>query len=201
MTNEIQQNRYDQIIRRVTGSIGPGSRVAESLSELFPVIDVERVPGELLRLGKIDICSGAASATGAAGEVAIVQLFNPVDSGKLITISQVIVSVNSSALLRYQFTTTARTNNIPTPRFRDLRHDVTLIPVGQVRTASSASQIGQIGEFRLLANTAFTLKDENSVAVLIGGTGMDISNTELAAPMNCTFLWRERLAEESEVNF
>ncbi len=48
MGQELQQNRYDQLIRRVGGIIGPGSKVVEALGELFPVIDVENVPGELL---------------------------------------------------------------------------------------------------------------------------------------------------------
>ena len=52
---EVQQNRWDQLIRRVSGSIGPGSRVSETLSELLPVMDVERVPGELLRLMGTDV--------------------------------------------------------------------------------------------------------------------------------------------------
>jgi len=47
---ELQQNRYDQLLRRVGDLKGPGSKVNDVLQELFPTIDVENVPGELLFL-------------------------------------------------------------------------------------------------------------------------------------------------------
>jgi len=92
MTFEVQQTRWDRIIRRVSGSIGPGSRVSETLSELFPVLDVERVPGELLLLGGTAICVGANDNSGAAGQVARHQIFNPVGSGVIATVSKLIVA-------------------------------------------------------------------------------------------------------------
>jgi len=92
VTNEIQQNRYDQTLRRVTGIIGPGSKVAEVLTELFPVIDVERVPGELLILGGTDLAAGGASLDGGPGNSSEINLHNPPGSGKIITCTQILIT-------------------------------------------------------------------------------------------------------------
>jgi len=199
---EIQQSRWDTLVRRVTGSIGPGSRVAETLSELFPVLDVERVPAELLILGQIDICTGASQAVGAAGELGEVQLFNPAESGKIITITQVFVGTTTTQLIRWAFITTGLLNATDTERFRDLRHPINQQPTGQIRTASNPTLLQETGQIRIVGNTqAFIVDPENSVAVLPPGNGMVVAATTVATTINVSYFWRERIALEAELQF
>jgi len=199
MTSELQQSRYDQLVRRVGGIIGPGSKVSEALSELFPVIDVERVPGELLALGQTQICLGSATLTGDVAEVARVQLFNPVASGKLIAVSSVYVSATATMTFRFATSTIALTDGIGTEVFRDRRLSATSRPSGQIRTDSTVAFPDAHGQFRLAGNQVVTLEDENTAAVLSPGSGFEVGSTAAATTIFVTFNWRERVALESEL--
>ncbi len=199
MTSDLQQTRYDQLVRRVGGIIGPGSKVAEALSELFPVIDVERVPGELLALGQTQICLGSATVTGAGGEVARIQVFNPVASGKLLAVSSVLCSATATMTFRYATSTIALTSGVGTEVFRDRRLAATSRPSGQIRTDSTVALPDAHGQFRLAGNGIQTLDDENTVAVLPPGSGLEVGTTAAATTIFVTFNWRERVALESEL--
>jgi len=203
MTYEVQQTRWDRLLRRVTGSIGPGSRVGETISELFPVLDVESVPGELLILAGTNIAHGAAQALGAAGEIPNIILFNPPESGNLITVTQVSVRSDiANDIIRCAVSSGVSGAQTDTERFRDAR----LIspvgrPVGQVRTLSNPSQIAQQVNFSLLANDSKFFSDENGLAVLSPDTKYVIASTSVTTTITVTFWWRERPAQESELQF
>jgi len=202
MTFEVLTARWDQIIRRVTAGIGPGSRVSETLSELFPVMDVERVPGELLILGQTDICMGATPTTGAAAEFGSVQLFNPDDSGKIITVSSVIVSTSTSQRIRGAFFPVGGAGTQQnTERFRDKRRGETDQPTGQIRTRSIGAAVITVFECRVLTGTPFPFADENSFCVLSPGFGFEFQTTVAQTAITVTYLWRERVAVEAELRF
>ena len=200
MTYEVQQNRWDSLIRRVSGSIGPGSRVSETLSELFPVLDVERVPGELLVLGGTLIAQGAENRLGAGGQFAHVQLFNPAASGKLITVTQAIVTSSVAQRIRWGNVNVALGTQTNVDRFRDTRLGLLERPVGQIRNASLATVVQDTGAVEVLADTPLFLKDENSLAVLSPGFGFEFSAGTVATTIFLTFYWRERAAEASELS-
>ena len=198
---EIQQNRYDQLIRRVNNIVSPGSMVNDALGELFPVIDVERVPGELLALMGTDICVGASALTGAAGEVPRIQVFNPIGSGKLATVTQVIMSTNNAGVVRLAINATQLASGVATQTYRDRRKDVTSRPTCGIFQASTVAFTDANFQFRVLAGESFFLKDENGIAVLSPGSGLEVGVTVLTAAINVTFLWRERVAEPAELSF
>ncbi len=201
MSSELQQNRYDQIMRRVGGMIGTGSKVSEVLTELFPVVDLERVPGELLLLGGTRLCQGASIVTGAAGERARIQVFNPADSGTLITVSSVRLSTLSIQNIRWATTETALTTGVGTEVFRDRRLPLLGRPVGAIRTDSTVAATGAHGLARLLASVMYSIEDPNAVAVLPPGTGFEVGADTVATTVVATFYWRERTAEQSELSF
>jgi len=196
---EIQQNRWDQLIRRVAGIVGGGSQVNDTLNELFPVIDVERVPGELLLLMGTDICVGATSRTGDAGEVPNIQLFNPVDSGKLITITQAIFSVDVETRVRLATTNIPLPTAVTTQVYRDRRHDITTRPTGSMRHESQVALVDAHFLILVLANTSFVMSDENGIVVLNPGSAFEASPTSAATTMRMTYFWRERVAQASEL--
>ncbi len=201
MPYELQQNRYDQLIRRVGGVIGPGAKVAEVLPELFPVIDVERVPGELLALGATFLAWGSEDITAAAAELPKVQLFNPVASGKLVTCSSAILSVSSNGTVRWNIEAVPLTTASLNIRFRDSRFTGTERPVAQVRERSDPAATTAVGRVRLTGNLPFFLEPQNPVAVLSPGFGLTFQGETAQSFLAVTFFWRERVALESELLF
>jgi len=200
MTYEVQQTRWDRIIRRVSGSIGPGSRVSETLSELFPVLDVERVPAELLLLGGTQVCMGQVQQSATVGEFSLAMLLNPVGSGNLITVTRVVVSTSSTQQCNAGITQnvfpTAGTQTI-----RDGRRGPAGVPVGQVLSATSMA-IG-VNFFRFFSpnNQNAILEDPNDVAVLSPGSAFALGTLGTNADLRVGFFWRERPGEESELQF
>jgi len=201
MTYEVQQTRWDRLIRRVSGSIGPGSRVSETLSELFPVLDVERVPGELLVLSGTNLAFGAAVVTGAAGEIPNAILFNPAASGNVLTITGISVGSDIADRIRMELITGISGSGIATQAFRDGRLiDPNNVPVGNVRTLSNPSQLAGRVDFPVVADTPVFVSDPNGIAVVSPDTSFRVGSVTIATTIVVTFFWRERPAQESELS-
>jgi len=198
---ELQQNRYDQLIRRLGGIIETGSVVSETISELFPMIDVERVPGELLFLGGTRLGIGSVRRTGVVAENAIGQLFNPVDSGTIVTLSSCIFSTNIDQLLEWEIGSVAHGASLGNNILRDTRTGAAVLSVAELRGLNQAASLTGIGQLLVLASSPVTLQDPNSVAVLFPGTGFAVGTTTGNSEINVTFFWRERVFERSEGNF
>jgi len=196
---ELQQNRYDALLRRVGDLKGPGSKVNDVLQELFPTIDVENVPGELLFLMGTRIGWASTSVVPTAGKKSGIQLFNPGDSGQLITVSSMYISSGGSAIVNYALVTVALANNTSIPRHRDGRVGVGPSGVSELRTSADATA-GVGGQIRSVGQTTFHIKDDNAVCVLSPGTGLlCVGSTDLS--LQVTFFYRERIAEPSELSF
>jgi len=198
---EIDQNRYDQLLRRVTNAVGTGSHVAESLSELFPTIDVENVPAELLLLGGTRICMGGGTIGPTVAEASRAQLFNPADSGILATITSCWVAAPVTDIIRWGVVATVFGTAIGTETFTDTRLGLTQQPVVDVREGTAAAFADATNQTILLASTAFHLHDQNAIAVLAPGTGFEIGLGTDNVRMNYAFQWRERVAEAAELQF
>ena len=200
MPYEVQQTRWDRIIRRVSGSIGPGSRVGETLSELFPVLDVERVPGELLILGGTRLAWGGATRAGVAAEFAKCQLFNPAGSENIITITRIDVDIEAAGLLRMSTQIFELATDVGTSAFRDSRFPVGDTPLGVIRSESTAVIITIFNQYLLETGVSFNFADENGIAILAPGTGLTIGPAAANINITAEFWWRERPAETSELS-
>jgi len=200
MGDEIQQTRYDKLIRRVGNIIGPGSKVGSVIPELFPMLDVENVPGELLLLGNTDICLGSASVQGAGGEQGNVSLFNPDNSGKIVTISYVYVTTSSVQTIRMGLAAGSTGIAVGSETFRDLRRGFVSRPVGAIFSEAGGTITVPDLQMRTVANAQIELEDRNSIAVLPPGTRFEVGSDTVATLILVNFLWRERPASESELN-
>ncbi len=200
MTYEVQQTRWDRIIRRVSGSIGPGSRVSETISELFPVLDVERVPGELLVLGGTKLMVAGVVQPAVVGEAAKVQLFNPIDSGTLVIPTTILLHTDTSQFLFFGLVGLALANRPTNPNTRDSRLGVLNRAVGEARIESTVPVIPTIARVFVVADTNVTLTDPNGLAVLAPNSGLQFTGTGLNRAVAATFFWRERPAQESELS-
>lgn len=198
----LQQARYDKIIRRVGGIVETGSMVAETVQELFPMIDVERVPGELLALGGTRLCFGGTNLAASVGDISRAQVFNPVDSGTLITVTKLIFSTAVGSNWRWGINAIALSDDNNDGVFRDTRFGIVDRPTGEFRIQNDLPTLAPTnGNTRTLADTPYTLEDENGIAVLGPGFGFTWSPTTQNQVNICTVYWRERAAEESELNF
>ena len=198
---EIQQTRYDRLIRRVTGAIGPGSKVAEVITELFPMIDVERVPGELLILGGTRLGFGGIQVISPVAEAPKIQLFNPTDSGLLVTVTTIISTVSVNASITFGVTTTLLPSGPGIEGKRDTREGTLKRPTATIRTLSDASAGPNFFPNQVLARDPLTFNDENGLFILAPGTGVTVSTTSTDMALTVGFFWRERTAEFSELQF
>lgn len=200
MTYEVQQTRWDRLIRRVSGSIGPGSRVSETISELFPVLDVERVPSELLVLAGTRLAWGRSISPAVAGENARAQLFNPAGSGQIITITHLVLHPGGSDVVEMGILQVGLTDLSAVARYRDSRFGVALEPVAELRTDSNVGATPATFRVRAISVESFQIQDSNDICVLSPGFGLTLSETTVNSSLNVSYMWRERTAEESELN-
>lgn len=201
MTSDLQQTRYDKLVRRVGGIIGPGSKVSEALPELFPTLDVENVPGELLILMGTRIAFGGGSVGPTVGQSGSGQLFNPADSGKLITITNVIASSRLNAgPIRWGLTGVAFPLHLATQVYRDTREGFVGLPSGQIRTQDAVALASGTNQSDLNSRDPLYLNDPNGICVLTEGTGFEIGTASQNAQFFFSISWRERDALSSELN-
>jgi len=202
VTSEIQQNRYDMLIRRVGGLIGPGSKVSEVISELFPMFDVENMPGELLRLAGTRLCMGGGTLAAVAAQAGTAVLENPANSGVLATIERVDFGAGGNLTLRWgvQAGFRATAVAIGTEDFRDTRDVAPNFPVCNVRQINEVALANGTNQTRLLNNAHWINEAPNGVAVLAPGTSFEIGSGNNNVGIFYGFTWRERVAEQSELN-
>jgi len=199
VTTEIQQNRYDALLRRVAGIIGPGSKVSEVLTELFPTFDVENVPGELLLLAGTRTCMGGGTVGAVVAESPKFQLFNPPDSGMLITMTRMWFSSNAALVHRWGRSNGSFAARISTEVYTDTRNPVANLPVGQIHQLSSAVLATATNQARVLSHTSLEFWNENGLVILSPGFGFEVGagSSNVSGFFGCN--WRERVAEASEL--
>lgn len=164
------------------------------------MLDVERVPGELLALGGTKLCMGGGVSAGIAGQSGRAMLFNPGGSGILITVTSLSWGVSGNTSMRWGMSTTALTRTT-TEVFRDTRFFVpNNRPIGQIQIATSVALAAGTCQTRTIADSGQTFVDENGLAVLAPGTGYELGPTNNNISLNFCFEWRERVAERSELN-
>lgn len=197
---EIQQGRYDALLRRVADLKGPGSKVNDVLEELFPVLDVESVPGELLFLSGWRLYIGGGVFTAAVAERQQMQLFNPIDTSMLIVLEQVHVSALGPSAINFLPTITQFVSQPGGGNARDIRGGL-VSSVGIIGELSSAAAFSSDAVIRIGSNFTHTLAPKNDVAILTPGTGFNVEMGSTNAELNVAFFWRERVAEPSELGF
>lgn len=201
MTFEVQQNRWDQTIRRTSGSIGPGSRVSETLGELFPVFDIENLPLELMLAAGWTLGQGVADKIAVVGRFSKIQLFNPAGSGKLIVPTRIDLSVNVGINCEYSLAEAALAVDVGNVVARDTREGITGAGVGQMRIDDTAGSLSPFGQFVVQGSVTFTFTDANGLFVLAPGTGIALGASVANRNIVGNFLWRERVALQSELQF
>jgi len=198
---ELQQNRYDKLLRRVGGLIGAKSMVNDALGELFPTIDTETLHAELLLLADWKMAHAALDMTPGALDIAKVQLFNPVDSGNVMVPVRINIRSATTAPIRYLLSEVPLDENLANRELFDSRLGVATIPLGQLRSEEEPGGVANFGQINVIADVSYVFDIPNGMCVLAPGTGLTISHTSVNVDMTTDWHWRERVAQESELQF
>jgi len=197
---ELQQNRYDVLLRRVGDLKGPGSKVNDVLEELFPTLDVENIPGELMLLSGWRLGMAGGVFAPAVGEFQHLQLFNPAGSGLLVVVERFTVRQTSNITYNLATTTTAFISQPGTQNTRDTR-----LPSANVSARfgefSSAAPVSASWVFGVAANIPYDITNEKGLAILAPGSGLNVEARTADVPFSIGFYFRERVAEPSELAF
>ena len=198
---ELQQNRYDKLLRRVGGLIGAKSMVNDALGELFPTLDVENVPGELLRLQGTFLGMCRSLNQPVIGDTNHHQLFNPADSQNLVVVTSVYPQSNTAQYMRAAVVNAALTNDVGNVVRRDTRDGVTARLVAENRAVQQPGGIASHLAWRVLANEQYQLTDPNGLWILFPGTGITIATESTNVQSSVSWFWRERPFQPSEDQF
>lgn len=201
MGDQLNQSRYDQLLRRVGDLKGPGSKVSTVLEDVFPVIELENVPIELLLLMGTRVAFGQRTSAGVLVDQQRIQLFNPLGSQQLGTITSVHIRSDTAQEILYGISALALEIDPATQRFRDSRLGLSNRPVCEIRfdgdTATTPVQASVFVE----ADVDLHLWDPKGIAVLSEDFGLTFTTTTLNTLLSVSILWQERVAEPSELNF
>ena len=199
MSQDLQQARYDQLVRRVGALYGGGSKVTEVLPEVFPVLELEDTTPELLALGGWRMAWQSTARQSTAGNDASSQLFNPVDSGHLVVITQLLFRVGTNSDVDIEMQDTPLAAGVP-GLYRDGRFGV---PRSTVALASSLDGGITGGGLRIFVASGppTSLRDDNGIVVLSPGTGLNLGTVVQNNFFTVNYFWRERLASPSELLF
>jgi len=199
---EIQQNRWDQLVRRVAGLIGPGSKVNNTIGDLFPMLDVENLPPELYVLGGTGLAFRSTDTTAASGQENASQLANPAGSGKLLTVTTVIIEMSAADIVALSLVIAELAVSNGFGAFRDRRVEGPggSAAVGNLRTEDGVIVLPGLG-VKVVMNVPFTITDPNGICVLAPGDRLTVGTQSLARRLIVSYFWRERVAEQSELLF
>jgi len=201
VTTELQQTRYDQLIRRVGGIIGPGAKVAEVIPELFPMIDLENVPPELLLLGGTQVCYGGGTVGVVAAQFSRASITNPLASGKIVTVDSMILgSSTGNTTMVWGRDNAVLAGAIDTQVFADTRNPATNFPVAEIKSDTSVTGSTASAHAKITGSNPLIIEPKHGVMILAPGETLMVRNLATNALLTFTFFWRERVALSSELN-
>lgn len=198
-SQDLQTARYDQLVRRVGGLYGGGSKVVEALPELFPVLELENTTAELLALSGWRLAWQSTERPAQVGQTSVSQLRNPTGSGMLVAVTQLIFRSSPATVIQIETSTTLFGTPV-SGLYRDTRFGTPRNTAAQVASADNIAVGGGL-RIRLGADSKNEIRDDNGIVVLTPGSNLDIGTTDPSILMTVNYLWRERIALESELLF
>lgn len=196
----LNQNRYDQLLRRVGDLKGPGSKVSDALTELFPMLDVENIAAELLVLSGSRLCMGTITLV-AGGVGFFSTAFLRVNGGAGIVARVIDV---------YHVPETSQIINIGPTQNSSADTGVEAYSDGRVFGQGTVAKVQGNNNFlsagsafyrpRSRDSIGFRLENYRGFAVVTPGTALSVSNTVDNLGMDVSFMWIERQAQPSELN-
>jgi len=194
----VQQGRWDRLARKIADQFGPGSKAGELLSDVFPVMELENTTMELKVLTKWDFGVGSAHGTSAAATTNGMQIFNPGGSGKIVVVTQVIITIGGNQDVSGGIAFVALADASVAGVKRNTIAGASRATVALIQQEDDAPTIDDI----FIAGKSgepYTMSDPDGIALLYPGSGLRFTNVSDASELNITFTWRERSAVGSEL--
>ena len=199
-SQDLQQARYDQLVRRVGALYGGGSKVVEVLPEVFPVLELENATPELLALSGWRLAWQNITQNEVVAQTSAVQLSNPAGSGIIAAVTQLIIRTSLTDNIQMLLTDTLFSSASIRGLFRDGRLGGNRNTTCELRSDPNLPTGAGI-RLRLTADVPFTIRDDNGIVVLPPGTAMQVGSVGNNTRLSVNYFWRERQAQESELNF
>jgi len=196
----IQQTRYDRLLRRTTAQYGGGSKLGEALEDLFPVMEVEDTPSELLRATGWILGAGQGNRAPAVGTKASIQLFNPAGSGNLVVLTDLFIGMAATTRCASGPSFSALTRASTPGQQRDTRNGELRRTVGLIQDEDDGL-VSNLLNVQVIANETLHVQGHNDVAVLAPGSGWRVTTAVDDVTLRLSFFWRERVAQPEELDF
>jgi len=196
----IQTAQFDNLIRRLYSIKGGGSELSETLGDLFPILDLENLPSELLLLRGWHMFSGFTNVVGVSAQLTMAQLFNPAASTSLVALDRVIINSQKAQIMTYGLNIA-----LATPVINTVNMDTRMSPLfnanARIAAESDLQSSGNAGRIEVVADTDYDLEFPNGICVLDPGGVFSIASAQNDSDLTVTFVGRERNAEPSELSF
>lgn len=197
--SEIQQNRYDQLLRRVADLKGPGSKVNDALGELFPMFDVENVPAELLLLAGTRLCIGTVFQTaGGAGLFSTAILRNNLGTGVIARLIEIhVIFAGADAVFGPTLNSDTASGSAAFTDTRVFGEGTALVTQGNNNLAVVGSTFWVGG---MSADNNYVWTPPPAIGVIAPGSGFQVTGNLANTAIRVNFMWLERVAQPSELN-
>ena len=163
------------------------------------MLDVEtRVP-ELLLLAGTRLAFGFANSPGVAGFVSSTMIRNPGQSGNIITVHELSISGFGQDLSAGVTLNTLGNSGVVS--YADTRVPVATTTVGQVLFAELLVAAPDRYRLRTDTGTQTIYRPPSGIAVLAPGTAYAVTGRALNSQIIVGYVWSERPALPSELNF
>ncbi|MCI0372639.1 MAG: hypothetical protein L0214_15005 [candidate division NC10 bacterium] len=208
--NEILAPRYNQLLYRLL-AMQEGAPAPVLATEIFPMLGLEMDRLEWKFLTGTQLVMGTAIQLAVAGQFSHVCLQNPVKSGVLVVIEDVLVQAESTVsggAVGTIFTGTTTLTNANAAIHRDLRASSNpgsnLGTVGQIRVGANVSAtppgvsgLSVVDAYQVLSSQVIQTQRRLGV-VLEPGSGFGVSSVVANQGWRATYRWYERTFEPSE---
>lgn len=196
----VQTGAFDNLIRRLYSIKGGGSELSETLGDVFPILDLENLPSELLLLRGWVLGMGRIANTSAIATNNAHQLFNPAGSGLLVVLTSLRLTANDAQIVNFGPAFTALVTTSVAGAWRDTREAVIKATTSLLQEEDNGTA-STFGSIELVSGVTFQMSDPNGLAVLLPGTAFRITDQTTNKVLRSSWMWRERPFEPSEVSF
>jgi len=194
--SKIQTARYEQFTRRLLRIVG-GSIMPILQNDLSPVLNIEDPADPALLFWKGHrIAAGSSIAGAVSARFSTGSVFNPLGSGALIVVSNILVRMPGTARFSLSFSQTRTLTVESDLSFIDTRASLVSVPKAEIGDDDFAAIPAAF--WRQQANTTGT--QVPIVPVLAPGTGLFVTHNTANTEIRVNFGWLERSAEISELD-
>lgn len=196
----VQTGVFDNLIRRLYSIKGGGSELAETLGDVFPMLDLENLPSELLVLRGWNLFSGFATIIGVPAQATGIQLFNVADSQSLVVLTKIIINSQKAQQMTYGVNVALATPVTSTQNM-DTRIPQSVNAIARLAGDADVQTSGTAGSIDVVAGVDREFEVPNGIVVLAPGGVFSVFSSTSDSDLRVTFIGRQRLAEPSELSF